>query len=102
MAGAAAARGFACSSDGTRWIVKGALTFADAAPVLAAARTLPLPASGVVDCAAVAAVDSAAVAVLLALTRGATARGAKLDFANLPAPLLSLASLYGVEEIIGG
>ena len=52
------------------------------------------------DLADVTAVDSAAVATLLAWQRAALARGAKLAFSNLSANLQSLAALYGVTELL--
>ena len=58
---------------------------ANAGAVLAAANALPLPASGEVDLAGVGAVDSASVAVLLALKRRANDEGRPLAFVNVPA-----------------
>jgi len=101
MNGASAA-GFACTADGARWTVGGALTFANAGAALAGARALPLPTTGVVDCSGIAAVDSAAVALLLAVKRGAVARGGALTFTGVPPALTALASLYDVEEMLGG
>ena len=98
----AADAGFTCTADGARWIVTGALTFANAGPALAAARALPLPATGVVECGGVAAVDSAAVALLLAVKRRAAAQGVRLVFTGVPVALATLASLYDVEEMLGG
>ena len=98
----AADAGFTRTADGARWIVTGALTFANAGPALAAARALPLPATGVVACGGIGAVDSAAVALLLAVKRGAAAQGMPLAFTGVPAALATLASLYGVEEMLGG
>jgi len=91
---------FRCSDDGARWIASGALTFANAGPALAAAAALPLPSTGLVDCAGIAAADSAAVAVLLALVRRAEAAGTRLAFASAPAVLTTLAELYDVEDIL--
>ena len=98
----AADAGITCDADGARWRAAGALTFANAGPVLAAARVLPLPATGVVECSGITAVDSAAVALLLAVKRRAAEQGSKLAFADVPAALAALASLYGVEEMLGG
>ncbi|HVL77559.1 MAG TPA: STAS domain-containing protein [Noviherbaspirillum sp.] len=53
-----------------------------------------------IDLGELAAVDSAAVATLLAWQRAARARGAALRFANVPANLLGLAALYGVDELL--
>jgi phospholipid transport system transporter-binding protein len=87
-------------AGGAQWTLAGPLTFADAGPVLEATRTLALPPSGVVDCSGIGAVDSAAVAVLLALKRRAAAESRPLAFAGIPAALALLADLYGVREIL--
>jgi phospholipid transport system transporter-binding protein len=52
------------------------------------------------DLAQVTAVDSAAVATLIAWQRAATERGATLKFTNLPSSLQSLADLYGVADLL--
>jgi len=44
--------------------------------------------------------DSSGVALMLAWQRKAQAAGQRLTFINLPASLLSLAHLYGVEELL--
>ena len=92
--------GFAPAAGGARWIYIGALTFAEAGPVVAASSALPLPTEGIVDCSGIGAFDSTAVAVLLALRRRAAAEGRTLVFAGLPARLEALAKLYEVEEIL--
>jgi phospholipid transport system transporter-binding protein len=99
-AGAGPAKGFDAGADGARWTYSGALTFAEAGRVLEAVRALPLPASGTVDCGGIGAVDSAAVAVLLALRRRAAAENHPLVFARVPAALTALADLYGVEDFL--
>jgi len=91
---------FRVSEDGERWLASGALTYANAGAALAAARKLPLPASGRVQCEAITAVDSAAVALLLALKRHGAERGAPLGFVDVPAPLMALAALYGVADVL--
>jgi phospholipid transport system transporter-binding protein len=53
-----------------------------------------------IDLAQLTAVDSAAVATLLAWQRAAHALGRKLTFFNLPANLRSLAQLYGVADLL--
>ena len=80
----------------------GALTFAEAGPVLSAASAHALPREGIVDCSGIGAFDSAAVAVLLALKRRAAAESRPLAFASLPVGLEALAKLYDVEEILRG
>lgn len=93
--------GFAASDDGARWIYAGALTFENAEGVLEAARSLPLPSSGVADLAGLAHADSAALAVLLALKRRADAEGAGLAYASVPETVVSLARVYGVDALVG-
>ena len=94
--------GFAPDGDCARWTYAGDLTSANAGPVLAAAAALKLPGAGEVDLTDVEGIDSAAVAVLLALKRRATDEGRPLRFVGIPAALASLADLYGVEEILRG
>jgi phospholipid transport system transporter-binding protein len=53
-----------------------------------------------IDLAQLTAVDSAAVATLLAWRRAAQAQGHTLRFRNLPANLQSLAQLYGVADLL--
>jgi phospholipid transport system transporter-binding protein len=82
----------------------GALDFESLPAVLAeseqyTART-DLPQRLTIDFAAITAVDSSAVALLLEWRREALARGKQLIFVNLPANLLALAELYGVAELI--
>lgn len=52
------------------------------------------------DLSGLTSVDSASVAILLAWQRAAQERGARLQFLNPPASLLSLAGLYGVRELL--
>ena len=82
----------------------GALSFETLPDVLKgsaeyAART-DLPDRLTIDFAGVDAVDSSAVALLLEWRRQAQRLGKTLDFVNLPANLLALATLYGVEDLI--
>jgi ABC-type transporter Mla MlaB component len=82
--------------------LRGALTFAEAGPVLAASATLPLPRDGIIDCSGIGAFDSAAVAVLLAIKRRAAAEHKPVVFIGLQGRLEALAKLYDVEEILAG
>jgi phospholipid transport system transporter-binding protein len=54
----------------------------------------------VIDLADVTAVDSAAVATLLAWRRAARKQGQSLTFNHFPANLQSLAELYGVADLL--
>jgi phospholipid transport system transporter-binding protein len=92
--------GFRPLPGGERWAGHGAITSANAGAVLRAAEAQPLPTAGVVDCADIAAVDSAAVAVLLALKRRGVEAGRALAFVGIPAPLRALIGVYGVEEML--
>ncbi len=53
-----------------------------------------------IDLAQLTAVDSAAVAPLLAWQRAAQARGRTLAFTHLPANLQSLVQLYGADHLL--
>jgi phospholipid transport system transporter-binding protein len=82
----------------------GALSFETLPAVLSqsgeyAARA-DLPERLTIDFAGITAVDSSAVALLLEWRRQAVRRQKTLEFVNLPANLLALASLYGVAELI--
>ena len=93
--------GFAPDEDEGRWTYAGALTFANAGPVLAATKALTLPARGEIDLDHIGAIDSSAVAVLLALVRRASEEGRPLRFVHVPSALVALAEVYGVGEILG-
>ena len=98
---ALAAGGFCASDDGTQWSSVGPVTFANASAVLETTRTMPLPSAGVVDCVALHPVDSAGLAVLLAIRRRAAKEGKAVKFVNITPSLHTLADLYGVEEVLG-
>jgi len=59
-----------------------------------------LPACLTIDFAKVTEVDSSAVALLLEWRREAQRRAKSLSFVNLPANLMALAALYGVDDLI--
>jgi phospholipid transport system transporter-binding protein len=86
--------------EGERWMPVGSLTMDSVATVLATSAETALPATGVIDLERVEAVDSAAVALLLAWKRRAASEGKPLSFAHLPPSLASLAQLYGVGELL--
>ena len=84
--------------------LKGDLSFESIPAVLAETATYvarpDLPERLTIDFSEIAAVDSAAVALLLEWRRLAQRLGKSLSFSNLPANLLALAELYGVADII--
>jgi phospholipid transport system transporter-binding protein len=90
----------AATHDCAVWVLTGPLGMADAGGVAEVARELPLPTSGQVDCGGLTSVDSAAVATLLSFARRARDEGRHLKFVNVPAPLATLAVLYGVDELL--
>ena len=87
--------------SGAELRVSGALTVANVA-TLAEEGKQRLGDGGelVVDLGEVTAVDSAALSLLLEWLREARRRNIKMSFRNLPASLKSLATLYGVAELI--
>jgi phospholipid transport system transporter-binding protein len=92
------------TTSGEVLALTGALSFDTLPGVLSesaefTART-DLPDRLTIDFAGITAVDSSAVALLLEWRREAQRLGKKLEFVNLPANLLALATLYGVAELI--
>lgn len=87
-------------AEGDDWRFAGALTFDDATAVLEAASALPLPPSGRIDMSGLAHADSAGLAVLLALKRRAQAEGRRVAFERMPPVLASLATVYGIEDLL--
>ena len=85
---------------GDHWRVTGALTMDTVESVLTASAVIGLPQDGVIDLAAVDRVDSAGIALLLAWARRAATEGSRLSFAGMPESMRSLATLYGVEELL--
>ena len=83
-----------------RWRVSGALSMDTVEAVLAASTSIGLPEDGIVDLTAVDRVDSAGIALLLAWARRAAKESRKIGFTGIPESMHSLASLYGVEELL--
>ena len=87
-------------ADGERWTCGGALTLENAQRFVDAAAGLPLPASGEIDLAGVEDADSSALAVLLAIKRRALREGRTVAFRGMPASIVSLARVYGIESLV--
>jgi phospholipid transport system transporter-binding protein len=85
---------------GDRWTVSGPMTMHSVADLLEASTSLAMPRAGVVDLERVDRVDSAGVSVLLAWKRRAAVEGTSLQFASVPQSMMSLALLYGVEDML--
>lgn len=78
------------------------LTIATARGALAAGMQAIDGGQQVFDFSGVAAIDSAAVAILLAWQRAARGKALTLSFINVPSKLQSLAELYGVAGLLPG
>jgi len=91
---------FAPADDGAKWKFAGTLTMDGAAAALSSASALPLPSTGVVDFSGMLQADSSALAVIIALKRRASAERRSLTLTGLPASLMSLAVVYGVDGLI--
>jgi phospholipid transport system transporter-binding protein len=76
------------------------ITFANAKAVLQAGLQAIAAGQASIDFASVSAVDSSAVATMLAWRRAAAARSAPLAFENLPDNLRSLVALYDVAPLL--
>lgn len=87
--------------DGDRLLLDGALDQATVPTLFDS--SLEAVRSGVtaVDFSGVTGADSSAVAMALALLRTAEAAGRNLQFAAIPAPMLKLAQLYAVADLLG-
>lgn len=89
------------SCDGGRCAVQGPLTMTNVTSVLEESAKLFTEPHVLVDLGGVTEVDSAAVSLLLEWRREAQAANRRIEFANLPVNLKSLADLYGVSELVG-
>lgn len=85
---------------GERLKVTAPMVIATAAELREAGESALLNGASIVDLAEVAEADSSAVAVLLAWTRIAGERGQALAIVGVPQSVRSLASLYGVADLL--
>lgn len=86
--------------DGNSYRVQGPVTMANVTSLLAEGAKLFDHEALVVDLSEVEEVDSSAVSLMLQWMREAKQRNQTLAFTNLPNNLKSLATLYGVLDII--
>jgi phospholipid transport system transporter-binding protein len=89
------------SCENGRCTVQGPLTMSNVTAVLEESAPLFAAPHVVVDLSGVTEVDSAAVSLLLEWRREAQASNRRIEFANLPVNLKSLADLYGVSDLVG-
>jgi phospholipid transport system transporter-binding protein len=85
---------------GERLKVTAPMVIATAAELREAGESALLAGASIVDLAAVAEADSSSVAVLLAWARIAGERGQPLAIIGVPQSVRSLASLYGVADLL--
>lgn len=76
------------------------MVMANARGLLEAGRSALRETAETIDLGAVGEADSSALAVMLAWLRTAEARGARLNYANLPEGVRALAELHGVADLL--
>ena len=87
--------------DGDRLSFEGALDQATVPALFEPSLSAVRDGVGAIDFSQVTSTDSAAVAMVLALLREAEAAGRSLKFHAVPAPMLKLAQLYAVADLLG-
>ncbi|MFZ6872166.1 STAS domain-containing protein [Undibacterium sp. Di27W] len=80
------------------YTVTGELSHDNANAVVAAGLSAIAAGQSAFDLSALTKIDSSAVAVLIAWQRQAIEKGVQLQFSGYPANLLSLLTLYGLNE----
>jgi phospholipid transport system transporter-binding protein len=88
------------STGGFELDLDGAVTFATHVALLARARALIARGDVTIDWVGAEAVDSSALALILACRRCAQAAGHRVEQRNLPGALVALAELYGVRHLV--
>ena len=88
--------------QGDQMVVSGALTLATVARALREGSDAIAMGARTVDLGEVGELDSSALALLLAWLREAKRRNRDLSFTRLPEGLTTIASLYGVAELLPG
>ena len=84
-----------------RWFVQGAMTMEHAAVLLEQGCRVCAGADCCIDLAEVGGADSSSIAVVLGWVRQSRESGRKLRVLNPPKAFVSLAALYGVDELLG-
>ncbi len=88
------------TQQGNRWLVSGAMSMPYVQSLLAESAALGAAKDVEIDLSAVSEVDSATISLLFEWLRQAHGRKCKVTYVNLPENLASLATLYGVLELI--
>ena len=86
--------------EGERLLVTGAVTLANVAQTLEEGYAAIRAGADAVDLAGVTELDSSLLAMLLAWMREAAQAGRTLRLDNLPGGLITIAQLYGVDELL--
>lgn len=86
--------------EGSRLCIRGAMTLESVNALLAESDAALAADNLEMDLSAVSDVDSAAISLLFEWLRQAHGRNISLVFVNLPPNLVSLATLYGVLDLI--
>jgi len=82
------------------WHLQGELVVEDIVQVLDATGPLEMNNQTVLDFAQVTEVDTSAVSFILELKRRAKQKNVKIGLKNLPANMISLMQLYGVDGFV--
>jgi len=89
------------TADG--FALAGPLTIATASVYVDAARShWPQEGDATIDFSGVTEADSAALALIFKWQRDAEKKGRKIHCLNVPANVISLAKLYGVDNLVAG
>lgn len=88
------------AQEANRWQLSGDLTIENINQVLGASKTLSLNGATQLDFAAVTDVDTSAISLVLEFKRRAAAENVNLSLVNVPANLVSLMQLYGVDGFV--
>jgi phospholipid transport system transporter-binding protein len=86
--------------EGNRWQVSGSMCMPQVESLLDESASIPATKEIEIDLAAVSDVDTATISLLFEWIRQAHSRKCKVVYTNLPENLESLATLYGVLELI--
>ena len=86
--------------EGERMLVDGAVTLANVTQVLEDGYAAIRSGANTVDLRGITELDSSLLAMLLAWLREAAQAGRTLQVANLPKGLVTIAQLYGVDELL--
>ena len=87
--------------EGDRLMLEGALDQGTVPALFDSSLNAVRAGAVAVDFSGVTGADSSAVAMALALLREAEAAGRTLQFSAVPAPMLKLAQLYAVADLLG-